>query len=426
MAAGILRIDVGCGAGRYLPHLGAPVVAFDASAVMLEACRSTVPAALYVQGDVEHLPFAARSIGGAWSWMTHLHVPRHRLPLALWDLHRVLAVGSPFELQVLEGEYEGHDLPDDDVGGRFFAGWTPDRLADLVTGAGFEVADGSIAVSGDEVGLRAVRSRTLADTVGPGMRLLVCGVNPSPYSADAGVGYARPGNRFWPAALAAGIVSEDRDPVDALVGHGMGMTDFVKRATRTAAEVTSAEYRLGFARVERLVEWLRPGAVCFVGLSGWRAVVDRRAVAGLQPVPIGGRPAYVMPSTSGLNARTSLDRPDRAPAGSLGGGGNRLTGGPQLRQDHRLEVLDHRRRREVRTDQGAPPGERLRLAEPFDVVGQRLPLHQQQVLVRVLHPTVQPQRYEAPGCGNHSAGLGQGRLELLGVAGSDGDEGVFE
>ena len=43
--------------------------------------------------------------------------------------------------------------------------------------------------------------------------------------------------------------------------------------------------------------------VCFVGLAGWRAAVDRKAVAGVQPDGIGGRPAYVMPSTSGLNAR---------------------------------------------------------------------------------------------------------------------------
>ena len=177
--------------------------------------------------------------------MTHLHVPRHRLPLALWDLHRALAVGAPFELQVLEGEYEGSDLPGDDVGGRYFAGWTPSRLVDQVVGAGFDVDPGSLAVSGDEVRLRAVRARTLADTVTTGMRLLVCGINPSPYSADVGIGYARPGNRFWPAALAAGIVGRDRDPIDALIGHGMGMTDFVKRATRTAAEVTAEEYRPG-------------------------------------------------------------------------------------------------------------------------------------------------------------------------------------
>ena len=306
VGTGSLRLDVGCGAGRYLPYLGSPVVAFDASEAMLGACRAAVPDALYLQGDVEALPFSRGSLGGAWSWMTHLHVPRHRLPMALWDLHRALRVGSPFDVQVLEGAYEGDDLPGDEVGGRFFAGWEPDRLVDVVVGAGFDVDKGSLTVSGDEVGLRAVRARTLADTVAPGMRLLVCGVNPSWYSADAGVGYARPGNRFWAAALAAGIVTVDRDARSALVDHGVGMTDFVKRPSRAAAEVTSEEYRAGFARVERLVAWLRPGAVCFTGLSGWRDVVNPKAVAGAQPDGIGGRPAYVMPSTSGRNARTPL------------------------------------------------------------------------------------------------------------------------
>jgi hypothetical protein len=43
-----------------------------------------------------------------------------------------------------------------------------------------------------------------------------------------------------------------------------------------------------------------------VGLAGWRAAVDRKAVAGVQPAALGGVPVYVMPSTSGLNARTSV------------------------------------------------------------------------------------------------------------------------
>jgi hypothetical protein len=42
--------------------------------------------------------------------------------------------------------------------------------------------------------------------------------------------------------------------------------------------------------------------VLFVGLTGWRQAVDRHARAGAQPTGIGGRPAYVMPSTSGANA----------------------------------------------------------------------------------------------------------------------------
>lgn len=185
-----------------------------------------------------------------------------------------------------------------------------DGLAAIVEGAGFD-ADGTgvdrTGVDGDALVVAARRARTLPDTVGRGMRLLVCGLNPSLYAADRGVGYARPGNRFWPAALAAGLVRRDRDPLDALEACGVGLTDLVKRATTGAAELLVDEYRSGAGRVERMVRWLQPGAVCFVGLAGWRAAIDPKAGPGRQPGAFGGRPAYVMPSTSGLNARTSLD-----------------------------------------------------------------------------------------------------------------------
>jgi double-stranded uracil-DNA glycosylase len=211
-------------------------------------------------------------------------------PMALAHLHRDMAVGSPLALQV------DRDDCDAERGA---------RLRDLVVGAGFDIDE--FQVEERCIRVRARRARTLADTVGPGMRLLVCGLNPSLYAADFGVGYARPGNRFWPAARAAGIVERDRDPVDALMRHGMGMTDLVKRATTGASELTPAEYRAGTARVERLARWLRPGAVCFVGLAGWRAAVDRNAAPGEQAAGFGGVPAYVMPSTSGANAHARLD-----------------------------------------------------------------------------------------------------------------------
>lgn len=307
VAHGSLRLDVGCGAARYTDLLGTPVIGLDASGVMLGESRSLVPEAMYVQGDIEALPFTRGSLSGAWSWMTHHHIPRARLPMALWDLHRVLSVGAPFELQVLEGDDEGSGLVDHEVKGRFFATWTPERLVDVIVGAGFDVEEGTVAVSGNKVRLSAVRSRTLADSVAPGMRLLMCGSNPSFHSADAGVGYFRAGNRFWKAALASGLVSRDRDPLHALRAEGIGMTDLVKRATRAADEVTTDEYRQGLGRLERLVQWLQPKAVCLVGLGGWRVAADSRARAGLQDARLGGRPVYVMPSTSGLNARTSPD-----------------------------------------------------------------------------------------------------------------------
>jgi TDG/mug DNA glycosylase family protein len=231
-----------------------------------------------------------------------------RLPLALARLHWALAVGAPLDLSVLEGDGEG-PRPDDDFPGRLFAYWQPDELARVVAGAGLDVD--AVEVVGGRLWVGARRARTLPDTVGPGMRTLVCGLNPSLVAADAGFGYAGASNRFWPAAVRSGLVTRARHPLGCLVHDRLGMTDLVKRATPGAGVLTSGEYRAGVARVRALVHWLQPRVVLFVGLAGWRAAVDRRAIPGLQPEPFAGAPAYVMPSTSGLNAHA---RPDELAA----------------------------------------------------------------------------------------------------------------
>ena len=122
-----------------------------------------------------------------------------------------------------------------------------------------------------------------------------------------------PGNRFWPAALEAGLASRGprRSPRPPPPRHG---DDGPREAgDPRAAELARDEYRDGLARLDRLCAWLRPAAVCFVGLAGWRAAVDRHAQPGWQPAGVGGRPAYVLPSTSGLNAATPLAGPGRPP-----------------------------------------------------------------------------------------------------------------
>lgn len=149
-------------------------------------------------------------------------------------------------------------------------------------------------------------ARPLRDRIGPGLRLLMVGLNPSVHAADAGIGYVTPGNRFWPAMLEAGLATRDRDPEHLLAVHRIGMTDLVARATPKASALTTTEYREGLAELDAKCARFQPGAVCFVGLVGWRAAADRTAVAGVQERLVGGRPAYVMPSTSGLNAATPL------------------------------------------------------------------------------------------------------------------------
>ena len=302
---GLAVADLGCGPGNYLADLSAAgaVVAVDAARAMLAvAGQQGCPAARFVQADLEALPVRDRSLGAAWASNSYLHVPRARLPLALARLHWAMAVGAPLALSVVAGEGEG-DCPGDDFPGRFFAYWQPDTLAALLTGAGFDVDH--VAVAGERVWAEARRARTLPDTVTADLRVLVCGLNPSVVAADAGYGYAGPTNRFWAAAVASGLVTHPRDPLGCARHDRVGMTDLVKRATPNAQLLAPQEYRAGADRVRRLVEWLQPGLVLFVGLAGWRAAVDRTATAGLQRQPFGEVPAYVMPSTSGLNAHAN-------------------------------------------------------------------------------------------------------------------------
>lgn len=314
-----LRLDLGCGPGHYLPLLGRPAVAVDVAGAMVRVASLAAPDVPAVQADLADLPFGPRAFDGVWASKAHQHVPAAELPLALADVHRVLREGGRFDLTAFAAEpgsptAEEVSAPDsgDDLPGRLFTWWDPSHLREVVEAAGFSVT--SLELVGTQEPARnarleitAVAQRALPDHVGPDLRLLCCGLNPSLHAADAGVGYVTGSNRFWRAMALAGLATRDRDPRHLARVDRIGMTDLVKRPTARAEELATAEYREGVARLEALCRWLRPGALAVVGLAGWRAAVDRRAAVGWQTEPLGGVPVYVLPSTSGLNARVSLD-----------------------------------------------------------------------------------------------------------------------
>lgn len=306
---GTAALDLDGSGGQFTGDLGAAVVAVGAPAPRLALSGGTV---LAVAGARGSLPLGGGTVGGVWSDRALAEVPPTEIPLLLAELHRVLRVGSPLDVRVADpGAWApagrlaagaGDDDPDADV---LQPAGEGGLLGTLLAGAGFDVL--AAQRLGTRLRVRAERLRTLPDTVAPGMRILVVGLNPSLHAADAGVPFSRPGDRFWAAAVAAEACGRPGHARDALVNHGMGITHLVKRATAGAAELTPAEYRRGMGRLERLVRWSRPRLVCFVGLSGWRAAVDRAARPGLQGQLLAGRPCYVMPSTVGAAAQSQTD-----------------------------------------------------------------------------------------------------------------------
>ncbi|MFA9565847.1 MAG: uracil-DNA glycosylase family protein, partial [Acidimicrobiales bacterium] len=275
-------LDAGTGPGWYLARLGANAIGLDAAGAMLDVARAQyAPDHPLVQADLARPPFRRESLGGAWASNSYVHVDRRHLPAALAHLHAALAVDAPIELSLFEGDRDHGPFADDDFPGRRFSAWQVEHLRDVLVGAGF----GEVEIEqreGERLCLTARRLLSLPDSVGPDMRVLFCGLNPSVHAARAGVGYVGPGNRFWPVVEQAGLVTRPRDPWHALDHDGIGMTDLVERTTARAADLADHEFATGVDRLERLVGWLRPGVVCFVGLQGWRTAIDRRATAGLQ------------------------------------------------------------------------------------------------------------------------------------------------
>jgi TDG/mug DNA glycosylase family protein len=145
----------------------------------------------------------------------------------------------------------------------------------------------------------------LAPILGPGLRVLFVGINPSLRSAEAGHHFAGPSNRFWPTLHAAGFTPRRLRPDEdgELPSHGVGVTNLASRATRAAAELSPAELRAGAVQLERTVREHRPGLVAVVGVMAYRTAFARPgATMGLQDAGIGGRPVWVLPNPSGLNA----------------------------------------------------------------------------------------------------------------------------
>ena len=181
---------------------------------MLDLTGHAAPLASRVQADLARLPFARASAAGAWACNSYVHLPATALPFA-WPTSTACC-GSALRCSSACSRATSSSRPTPRTRcGRSFSAWPTDRLRDVLIGAGFTIEGidaPATRPSWAPIAASATRARTLPDTVGPGMRLLVCGLNPSVLSADVGIGFARNGNRYWPAALAAGLVTVDRDP----------------------------------------------------------------------------------------------------------------------------------------------------------------------------------------------------------------------
>jgi TDG/mug DNA glycosylase family protein len=163
----------------------------------------------------------------------------------------------------------------------------------------------SAGVQMDKAELAAAVGRRLPDVIGPGLRILFCGINPGLYSAALGHHFARPGNRFWPALHAGGFTDRLLSPTEdrSLLDAGYGLTNLVNRATAGAAELSTTELIAGLEGLEEKVRRHAPRWIAFLGIGAYRTASGRpRASLGRQAEKLAGAGIWVLPNPSGLNA----------------------------------------------------------------------------------------------------------------------------
>jgi double-stranded uracil-DNA glycosylase len=157
--------------------------------------------------------------------------------------------------------------------------------------------------------IAAAAGKTIPDVIGPSLRVLFVGINPGLYTAAIGHHFGRPGNRFWPVLHRSGFTPRQLSPFDEreLLSAGLGITNFVDRATAAASELAPGEIRAGARVLEDKIRRCQPVFVAFVGMQSYRIAFDRpKAGVGLQPEAIGGSRLWLLPNPSGLQAHYQM------------------------------------------------------------------------------------------------------------------------
>jgi TDG/mug DNA glycosylase family protein len=153
--------------------------------------------------------------------------------------------------------------------------------------------------------LLAANDKPIPILIASDLKVLFCGINPGLWSAAPGHHFARPGNRFWPALHAGGFTPRLLKPHEQaeLLAWGIGITNFVNRASATAAELSDAELVEGAAKLRKTVLKYRPAVLAVLGIGAYRTGFGYKAATlGLQPDLIGSTRVWVLPNPSGLNA----------------------------------------------------------------------------------------------------------------------------
>jgi TDG/mug DNA glycosylase family protein len=144
----------------------------------------------------------------------------------------------------------------------------------------------------------------ISDILGPGLRVLFCGINPGRVSAAAQAHFANPRNDFWRLLHATGFTPRLLEPAEQfeLLTYGIGVTNAAARTTPGSSDLRKADFEGAADRLARIARELNPAWIGFVGKEAYRGMFGERAELGEQERRLDETRLFVLPSTSPANA----------------------------------------------------------------------------------------------------------------------------
>lgn len=130
--------------------------------------------------------------------------------------------------------------------------------------------------------------------------MILVGPNPGDRSARVGHYYAGRANPFWPMLYESGVIPEPLKYEDdrRMLEFGIGMTDLVKRPTRTIEEIDRQEFAEGRVLLAQKLEETRPRVIAFNGKIVYEKFAGRPCKFGLQREKLYGAQVFVLPAIS--------------------------------------------------------------------------------------------------------------------------------
>lgn len=143
----------------------------------------------------------------------------------------------------------------------------------------------------------------LPDYLRPGLDVVFVGFNPGDRSSRIGHYYAGRGNQFWNFLYESGLIPSWLTPEEdwRVLDFGIGLTDIVKRWSRSSSDLAAGHYRCGAAVLKEKLQRVAPRVVAFNGKGAYEGFTGRPSRLGLATRHIAGARVFVLPSTSGRN-----------------------------------------------------------------------------------------------------------------------------